>query len=497
MRSGFSRWRGVAEIPLAVWAGMAVYAGGFAALAVQEHRAFETGRFDLGNMVQAVWSTAHGRPLDVTELDGEQINRLGAHVDPILAAFAPLWWLWPSPAMLLVVQAVVVALGALPAFWLARKHLNSERLGTLFALVYLLYAPVQWLPLDEFHPVAFACPLLLFAVWYLDEERLAAALPFLALAVLTKEEVPLVVAALGIWYALARGQRIAGAALAVAGTAVGAFYLAVVIPHFREGAAPAFYDRYDAVGGSPTGILETAFTDPLVLVRAVTEGRDLAYLLQLALPLAAAFVVAPLMLLPALPELAANLLSDVSNQTSIEFHYTAPIAPFLVAGAIFGAARVPRLIPVVLVASLAGAVFLGPLWAGELRPDRISDHDRIAERAVELIPSDAPVSSTNGLGAHFSARRRVFSFPVIRESEWVAVDLRRASYLDRRSAPSTTAVPLARLRRSGAWETVLEDDGIFVLRRRTAATSTTASASRSASRTTTSHTIPWSSKSSR
>jgi uncharacterized membrane protein len=476
---------------------MAVYAGGFGALAVQEHRAFETGRFDLGNMVQAVWSTAHGRPLDVTELDGEQINRLGAHVDPILAAFAPLWWLWPSPAMLLVVQAVAVALGALPVFWLARKHLDSERLGTLFALVYLLYAPVQWLPLDEFHPVALACPLLLFAVWYLDEDRVAAALPFLALAALTKEEIPLVVAALGLWYAVARSRWLAGVALAGAGTALGAFYLAVVIPHFREGAAPAFYDRYDAVGGSPTGIVETALTDPLVLIRAITQGRDLEYLLQLALPLAGAFLLAPLMLVPAIPELAANLLSEVSNQTSIEFHYTAPITPFLVAGAILGAARAPRLVPVVLIASVAGGVFLGPLWAGELRPDRISDHDRVAARAVDLIPSSAPVSSTNGLGAHLSTRRRVFSFPVIREAEWVAVDLRRASYLDRRSAPSTTAVPLARLRRSGAWETALDEDGIFVLRRRTAATSTPESASSSASRATTSHTIPWSSNTSR
>jgi uncharacterized membrane protein len=476
---------------------MAVFAAGFAALAGHEYRAFETGRFDLGNMVQAVWSTTHGRPLDVTDLSGDQTNRLGAHVDPILAAFAPLWWLWPSPVMLLVVQAVAVALGALPVFWLARKHLGSARLGTLFALVYLVYAPVQWLPLDEFHPVAFACPLLLFAVWYLDEERPIAALPFLGLAALTKEEIPLVIAMLGVWYALARSQRLVGGALAVGGVAVGAFYLAIVIPHFREGAAPAFYDRYDAVGGSPAGIVETAVTDPLVVVRAVTEERDLAYLLQLALPLAGLFLAAPLLLLPALPELAANLLSDVSTQTSIEFHYTAPIAPFLVAGAILGATRFPRLVPVLLVSSALGAVVLGPLRSGELRPDRISDHDRVAARAVDLVPAGAPVSSTNGLGAHLSARRRVFSFPVVREAEWVAVDLRRASYLDRRSAPSTTAVPLARMLESGDWETVLEEDGIFVLRRATTATSTAESATRRRSRATTSQTIASSANTSR
>ena len=311
-----------------VWGGIAVYAAGFAALAAQEHKAFETGRFDLGNMVQAVWSTAHGRPLDVTELNGDQINRLGAHADPLLAAFTALWWIWPSPTMLLAAQAVATALGALPVFWLARKHLGSPRSAALFAFAYLLYAPVQWLALDEFHPVALACPLLLFGVWYLDEERVGAAIPFLAAAALTKEEVPLVVAGLGVWYAFARRQRPAGAGLAVAGTALSIFFLAVLMPHFRAGDAPTFYDRYDAVGGSPGGILETAVSDPVVLIRAVTEGRDLTYLFQLALPLAGLFLGAPLLLVPALPELAANVLSETSTQTSIEYHYTAPIVPF-------------------------------------------------------------------------------------------------------------------------------------------------------------------------
>ena len=473
---------------------MAVYAAGFGVLAALEHRAFETGRFDLGNMVQAIWSTAHGRPLDVTELDGDQINRLGAHVDPLLTAFAPLWWVWPSPTMLVVVQAVAVSLGALPVFWLARKHLGSERQGTLFALAYLLYAPVQWLALDEFHAVALACPLLLYAVWYLDEGRLAAALPFLGLAALTKEEVPLVIAGLGIWYALARGRRIAGATIAVAGVALSAFFLAVVMPHFRGGDSPAFYDRYDAVGGSPAGIVEKAFTDPLALLQAVTEGRDLTYLLQLAVPLAGLFLAAPLLLVAALPELAANLLSETATQTSIEFHYTAPIAPFLVVGAVFGAARLTRLAPLVPVAALAGAVALGPLWAGELAPDRLSHHDRVAVRAVSLVPGGAAVSSTNGLGAHLSARKRIFSFPVVREAEWVLVDLRRASYLDRRSAPSTAAIPLAVLLASGDWTSVLEEDGIFVLRR---TASTANSTTRRTSRTRTSQTMSPIAKTSR
>ena len=79
-------------------------------------------------MTQAVWSTAHGDFLSVTDVHGEQISRLGSHFDPILALLAPLWWLWPDPELLLVVQAVAVASGALPVFWLARKHISSADL---------------------------------------------------------------------------------------------------------------------------------------------------------------------------------------------------------------------------------------------------------------------------------------------------------------------------------------------------------------------------------
>ena len=110
-----------------LWAAMAAYATGFTALSVLRHEAFETGRFDLGNMVQAVWSTAHGHLLQVTNLHGAQISRLAAHVDPILIVFAPLWWIWPSPDVLLVAQSAAIALGGLPVFWLARKHLGSPR----------------------------------------------------------------------------------------------------------------------------------------------------------------------------------------------------------------------------------------------------------------------------------------------------------------------------------------------------------------------------------
>ena len=128
-----------------LWLATAAFAAGFSALAVLQHRAFWTGRFDVGNLVQAVWSTAHGDVLEVTGLHGLQMSRLAAHFDPIVVAFAPLWWLWPDPAALLVVQALAVALGA-PAVFLPRPE--APRLGAGRARVRAR------LPALPAHPVA-------------------------------------------------------------------------------------------------------------------------------------------------------------------------------------------------------------------------------------------------------------------------------------------------------------------------------------------------------
>jgi len=461
-------------------AAITAYAAGFAALSALRHEAFFTGRFDLGNMVQAVWSTAHGHPLRMTDLHGEQISRLAAHVDPILVLFAPLWWLWPSPHMLLVVQACVVAVGAIPVFLLARKQLESSRAALGFGLAYLLYPATGWLTLNEFHPVALATPLLLFAFWYLDEDRLLPFALFAIAAATCKEEIALVVAGFGIWYALAHGRWVAGAAIAGVGAVWAAVAIAVVIPHFNAGAESDFYGRYSELGGSAGGILKTALTHPLRIAEAAFSARDLHYLLELVAPLAALCLLAPLVLVAALPELAINLLSSTTTKTSIHFHYTAGLIPPLVIAAIFGAKRLSRwAFPVaaaIVVAALVGNYRLGPIPGWRHLPGgqtfqataaRVTVHDHIADRALRLIPGDAVVSATNTLGAHLSARTRVLSFPFIQDSKWIAADETQPGYADR-YAPIPTATQLAALRRNPEWQLVFEEDGILIFRRRPA-----------------------------
>ena len=65
-----------------ITAAAAVWTALIAGVTVWRHNQFLSHRFDLGNMVQAVWSTTQGRPLEMTDdgTAGEQLVRLGAHM---------------------------------------------------------------------------------------------------------------------------------------------------------------------------------------------------------------------------------------------------------------------------------------------------------------------------------------------------------------------------------------------------------------------------------
>jgi uncharacterized membrane protein len=460
---------------------MVAYGAGFAALSALRHRAFQTGRFDLGNMVQAVWSTAHGHPLEVTNLQGEQVSRLGSHVDPLLVAFAPLWRLWPRPELLLTVQALAVAAGALPVFWLARKHLHSETAALGLALAYLLYPPLQWATLSEFHPVTLSCPLLLYAIWYLEENRLVLFSLFAALAILGKEEIGLVVAAIGIWYAVSHRRLRTGLVIAVLGAAASVVAIDVIVPHFHSGPSP-FLGRYRAVGGSPFGIVKKLVTDPGAVLGKAFDHAGLRYLAALFLPLAGLSLFAPLALFIAVPEIALNLLSSVSTQQSIEHQYAAGATPGLVVAAVFGVVRLARRRPEALsllavMTALIANVHYGALpfprgipgaTSSPLGLVSVSGHADAARRVLAEVPAGVPVSATNTLGAHLSDRRRILSFPRTDGVDWVIVDLKRPSLLDRSNPGAEGVKAIDALRRDPHWRLVASDDGVLLFTRRAA-----------------------------
>ena len=452
-----------------------VWGVAFATFSYLAYRGFLTRRFDLGNMVQAVWSTAHGHPLSVTEVTGQQIVRLGVHVDPLLAVYAPFWRIWPSPVLLISTQAFAVAFGALPLFWLARKHLHSEKLALVLSLAFLLHPALEWQVMNDFHPTTLAIPFLLLAIWFADEDKpwqfVAACIPVLA----SQEHMGVFVAGLAVWYAFRHRRFLFGACFAALALAWVVIAFQVVIPHYGGGPSP-YLDRYAGAEGSPLDIVGTLFTDPLQIARELGTPGDVFFLIALMMPFAGIFLRAWGLALVAAPQVALNLLSARPSDLRIDGHINSPTIPILAAATVLGVAKFkpssqPTAAGVVLLWAAFAGYILGPLrfigtpilplgvtiaalWLIPLRPrvrllgatallaalfmvyaphprelfrggylsSQVDPARAAREHAVSLVPSNASVSATNHLGSHLSERQDIYSFPLVEPADWIVVD---------------------------------------------------------------------------
>jgi len=428
------RWLALTIVGLLI----VLYIAVFSALSVARHDAFETLAYDLGNYDQAVWNTIHGRLLRFTNVKGLTI-RLAQHVEPILLPVSLFYLIYSSPKTLLVLQTIIIAIGAWPLYLLAREKLQSEFGGIVFAATYLLFPALEAANLYDFHAVSLAPTFLLWAFYFLEKEKDSGFIVFSVLAMSCKEEMSLLIGMMGLYALLLRKRKKLGATMMV--VAAIWFYVAVyiVIPWANPQGKSQYLAYYEDWGDNP---LEIALA--MIRQRAwwlIFNKDNLDYLFRLLLPLA----FLPLFYLPilliALPSLAINLLSGNMLMHRPEmFHYAGPIVPFAVLAAIWGAGfllqhlgrrrsegsrSLSYLLPcLVLVCSLGYHRYRGfsPLSV-RFRWPVATEHHRLAQQLIDQIPPTASVSAQLNLNPHVSHREKLYIFPNVEDAEYIFLDV--------------------------------------------------------------------------
>ncbi len=444
----WKRWLPAHNAPAwAVIILMVSYALFFSAFTLAQHRAFLTLGFDLGNVDQALWSTTQGRILRYTNWPGGTI-RFGNHFEPILLLVSLTYFIHSGPETLLVLQSLVLAAGAWPIFRLAGRRLESEWMGVLFAALYLLFPGLEAANVFDFHAVALAPTCLAWAFWSLEQARYKRFVVWGLLAMACKEEIPLIVALMGVWLA-ARGRRWLGLAIAGLGVAWTATALLVIIPGLNTLDVSPQLNRYSQLGQGPKQMLVNLVTHPHLYVETLTAPLKTQYLVKLFFPTGYLALLAPHVLLLAAPSFAVNLLSSRPHMVALEkFHYTAPLAPFVIIAGAYGLAwaarglgrvfrRVDRrfilavLGSYVLLFSLFYHRFNGltPLALNFTWP-KTGEHERIGHQLIEQIPPTTSVSAQNQLNPHLTQRRKVYVFPRIEDAEYVLVDVTVYPYVE-------------------------------------------------------------------
>ncbi|SDH00539.1 Uncharacterized membrane protein [Sinosporangium album] len=430
------------SVSLMVAAGVAAYS----TLGLVKFHTFRMGIYDLVIFDQGVRGYASfSGPLSHVkgywETPGTPFSLLGDHFSPILALIAPLYWIYDGPETLIVAQATLFSLAAVPLWVLTRRALTTPA-AYLISTAYLVSWPIAEAASFHFHEYAFAPLLTALMFERISAGRLLQATFFVVPILAVKEDMGVFVAGLGAGLALMRGRRGFGIALFACGALYVYLATRLIIPSFGGQADRYWY--YSQWGGDPWDAISNMISRPHEVVSTLFSPDTKAWTVLLLLgPLLFLSPASPYMVAPGAMLLMRMLATDpgASGWWSTSYHYNAAIIMALMCAAVDGLARIRRRIrgakhnavASYLPAGMAGAMIatvpffaLGNLFSPAWYQP--SERTSAAVAALAVVPNGVLVESANNLGPHISARTHVVAWaekPAKRpeRAPWVVADL--------------------------------------------------------------------------
>ncbi|WNM36780.1 DUF2079 domain-containing protein [Streptomyces sp. Li-HN-5-11] len=378
----------------------------YATVSVSRYQHLNTRSWDLGIFVQAIRAYAHLQA-PIVDLKGPGTNVLGDHFSPVTALLAPVYRLFPSPVTLLVAQAALFALSAVPVTRASALLLGRCR-GLVLGVAYGLSWGVQRAVDFDFHEICFAVPLIAFSLEALLARRWHRSLLWALPLILVKEDLGLTLAAIALVVAV-RSRRASprtveyAVGVAAVGVAATLVTLLVVIPVFNTAGHYGYWSKvgsgFSLFGGAGTKLRTLAW------LLIPTSG-----LLALRSPLSAV----------ALPTLGWRFLSSDDHYWGTDWHYSAVLMPivFLALADALASARRSRSswmrsyahhLPTAVASAALALTTALPLSAlTEPATYRIPARVTAVERLLDRIPDGATVEADIGPTSRLPSRCRVF-----------------------------------------------------------------------------------------
>ena len=392
-----------------------IFATSYGWLAITRHQRFNSTGYDLAINEQIVWNTINGRFFASSpEVD----NSFADHFRPFLIILTPFYAIAPSPLTLLVVQTIVLALGAVPLYYLARYKLSNSVVVWGVVTAYLLYPALGFIARFDFHIEFFAIPAFIAAFYALERDQLKWVSFWLLIPLLCKESMGLTVAAFGLYILIFRRKYTFGMAWVLIGLLTFVATVFWMIPTIR-GESSDTLERYAWMGDSLQQMLMTITKDSPLIWHQITGSTRLLYLLQLLLPVGFLALIGLPELLLAIPGLALNLLAQHHCQSTIYCQYTVPVIPFIFIATIYGLSRIQSIIPIrvqsgiglsLVLLSLIALKIDNPFLEDQALPSALAEigNAEIVEMALQTVPIEGSLVTTNDYAPHLAQREGLF-----------------------------------------------------------------------------------------
>lgn len=325
----------------------------FSVLTSLRHSYYLTFGGDLGIYLQSLWCTAYRGKFMYYQVEWWRVKNpcyFGVHFSPILLLILPIFTLIPRPETLLTIQALAVAIAAIPLYYLA-KYLtnNDEYTATIVATLYLLNPVVHGCIWFDFHEQALFIPLMIALHYTLVRRKFRMYLLLLVLTLSTFEQVPIILIAYAVsvlWefreevvnYFLTRRVSKELIKYLTPLITLSAIWFVIAYTVMRMINPVVTKELLAVENFRVLGIKRSVFeipikviTDPNSAIKALCFDLPVKfmYLLILFGSTAAIPLTYPIHLIGSLPWLAVALLSNYRPYYQVGFQYSAIVVPFL------------------------------------------------------------------------------------------------------------------------------------------------------------------------
>ncbi len=386
-------------------------------------QSLETGT-DLAGYSQALWLIGDGK-MPKASLFGTDVHLLELHWSLVIYPLALLGLFFPAAKLLVVTQAIALALGVQPLWRLARRVANL-RVGAATALVmaYALHPATHRLATDNFHPEAIAVPALIGMAYFGATKRWIPYWLCIGLALACRADLGLAVALWG-FVVIGHRERSVGIWTLGVGLVWSLGLLLVVQPIIGDAGVVSAQFGYD--GTSLGEVVLSSMRDPVSLLQDLLARDNITLIVGLLAPLIFLPLLSMRYLAPALPLAVIYLIADLPAEAAFAERASMLLAFMMIAATYalnrlgnMGVDRVfldVRVLTTLAAASVLSFVASSPISAYE-RPwqwDELDEVDRATVEAIEQLGPDVAVRASPSALAQMAERPWIFALDPNRE----------------------------------------------------------------------------------
>jgi uncharacterized membrane protein len=333
------------------------------------------------------------------------------HFEPVLLLFTPLCRVISPSIALLAVQTLAFGIGSVGIYALARQQSYKPSLAWFVALLYLGFSSNVTLAYYDFHLLALTLGVIPWLWYAVQAEKYGWVVVLGLLYFGLKESVALSLVGFGLYLvvqARGPGKRV-GVGFAVLGIVSFALIMKFVYPYFRQGEETMYFAKYYGhLGRNLSEFVTTFVTRPSYFFHSLFRLPKLEYVGALLLPFLFFPVFRPVYLLPVVPAVLVNILSNDPTMFGRLYHYEAEISPALFAMAViaFSASRFRGLwLAVMLVAFTAPSALGIARWSVPTAAQQ-----RLRQQLEAHVPHDKAIAAPQRIAAHLTDRERLYMF---------------------------------------------------------------------------------------